>query len=75
MKALIADFLLSAVPVPLVDLLEGDIEAVGQVLHILGRPVGIALEALLEVLALLVCQTISWHLPLLICLDTARLWP
>ena len=75
MKALIADFLLSAVPVPLVDLLEGDIEAVGQVLHILGRPVGIALEALLEVLALLVCQTISWHLPLLICLDTASLWP
>lgn len=74
MKALIADFLLPAVPVPLVDLLEGDIEAVGQVLHILGRPVGIALEALLEVLALLVCQAISWHLPLLICLDTARLW-
>ena len=66
---------MSAVPVPLVDLLEGDIEAVGQVLHILGRPVGIALEALLEVLALLMCQAISRHLPLLICLDAARLGP
>ena len=75
MKALIADFLLPTVPVPLVDLLKGDIEAVGQVLHILGRPVGIALEALFEVLALLVSQAISRHLPLLIRLDTAGLWP
>ena len=72
---LIADFFLPTIPIPLVDLLERDVEAIGQVLYILGRPVGVPLEALLEVLALLVRQAMPWHLPLLLLLDTAVLRP
>lgn len=63
-RELVADFLLSAVPVPLVDLLEGDVEAIGQLLHELGRPVGVAAEALLEELPLLVIQPMSGHFSL-----------
>ena len=63
-RELVADFLLSAVPVPLVDLLEGDVEAIGQLLHELSRPVGVAAEALLEELPLLVIQPMSGHFSL-----------
>ena len=72
---LIADFFLPPVPVPLVNLLEGDVKAIGQVLHILGRPVGVTLEALLEELALLERKSMPWNLPLLISFDTAILRP
>ena len=60
-RDLVADFLLSAVPVPLVDLLEGDVEATGQLFDELGRPVGIPPESLLEELSLLVIQPMPWH--------------
>lgn len=58
---LIADFLLSAVPVPLVDFLEGDVEAIGELFDELGRPVGVPAEALLQELPLLVIQPMSGH--------------
>ena len=65
LKGLISEFLLSAVPVPLVNLLEADVEAISQVLHILGGPVGVLLEARLEELLLIVRQTMSWQPALL----------
>ena len=51
---------MAAVPVPLVHLLEGDVHAVGQVLDVLRRPVGVLLEARLQELLLLLRKTVSW---------------
>ena len=56
---LVSNLLLSAVPIPLINLLEAYIQAVGQVLHILGGPVGVLLEARLEELLLLVGEPMA----------------
>ena len=56
---------MATVPVPLVHLLKADVHAVGQVLDVLGRPVGVFVEACLEELLLLVRKAMSWKSSLL----------